>query len=624
MFAAFFKKELSRGLKSPMLYIFMFIVGLLVFGAVVSDSVVIGGTVGDVYKNAPSVVATYITILNVFGLLFATAFFNNAALRDYRFNFNEIMFSTPISKAGYYFGRFCGAWVLSTLVMLGIYLAFITGAAIGPAVGWIGADRMGPTPWGAFISTYFIFVVPNMFLAGTIIFALATRFKSTIVSFLGTLIIIIAYIVGLNMASDLDSQSTAAIIDIFGISTYNLDTQYFTPFEKNTINPSLSGYLLTNRILWTSVGFILLLFGYFTYSFAAKAKKVKKQKVDTKTVTNTRKLATPALTKVQDAPGNWDSFKTFFKINFLSILKSNVFIILLLFSIILLISNLWNGFDFYGLQSYPVTYKMLDEINGIATLFVIIILVFFSGELVWRDRDSHLNEVIDSTPHHSVSSLLAKTISLIFLASLLHLALMIIGILYQALLGYTNFELGLYLTDFLTGSLITFSIWAGILIFIQVLFNNKYLGYFVSVVMMFMIDFIFLALKIESKMFVIGATPKTMYSDMNRFGPGMNGHLWFSGYWMLLGGLLILLAGLFWPRGTSKRLKERWKAGRKSLDKSYYGTLGFFSVAWLAVAGFVYYNTQVLNTYDNSKTSEQKQVDYEKTFKKYQDLPKFE
>ena len=621
MFAVFLKKELSRGLKSPMLYIFIFIVSLLVFGAVVSDNVVIGGTVGDVHKNAPSVVAMYVTILNIFGLLFATAFFNNAALRDYRFNFNEIMFSTPISKAGYYFGRFCGAWILSTLVMLGIYLAFIIGAAVGPAMGWIGADRMGPTPWGAFISTYFIFVVPNMFLAGTVIFALATRFKSTVVSFLGTLIIIIAYIVGLNMASDLDSQSTAALIDIFGISTYNLDTQYFTPFEKNTINPSLSGYLLPNRIIWSSVGIILLLFGYFTYSFTIKAKKVKKQKTGIDTVSNRKHLIAPVLTNTQDAPSSWDSFKTFFKINFLSILKSNVFVILVLFSIILLVVNLWNGFDFYGLQSYPVTYKMLDEINGIATLFVIIILVFFSGELIWRDRDSHINEVIDSTPHHSVSSLMAKTISLICLASLLHLTLMIIGILYQAANGYTSFELGLYLTDFLTGSLITFTIWAGILIFIQVFFNNKYLGYFVSVLIMFMIDFIFLALKIESKMFVIGATPKTIYSDMNGFGPGMNGHLWFSGYWVLLGGFLILLAGLFWPRGTSKRLSQRWKAGRKSLDKSYYGTLGFFSVAWLAVAGFVFYNTQVLNPYDNSKTAEQKQVSYEKAFKKYQDIP---
>jgi ABC-2 type transport system permease protein len=45
-----------------------------------------------------------------------------------------------------------------------------------------------------------------------------------------------------------------------------------------------------------------------------------------------------------------------------------------------------------GLQSYPVTYKMMSTVNGISAFFVLIILVFFSGELVWRDRDSHLHE----------------------------------------------------------------------------------------------------------------------------------------------------------------------------------------------------------------------------------------
>ena len=102
MFLEFFKKEVFTSLKRPMIYIFMGILFLLVFGAVVSDNIVIGGVVGDVYKNAPTVITQYVSILNVFGLLFATAFFNNAALRDHKFGFHEIMYSTPISKSGYF------------------------------------------------------------------------------------------------------------------------------------------------------------------------------------------------------------------------------------------------------------------------------------------------------------------------------------------------------------------------------------------------------------------------------------------------------------------------------------------------------------------------------------------
>jgi len=617
MFGEFFKKEVFTAFKRPMLYIFIGIVMLLVFGAVVSDNIIIGGSVGDVKKNAPTTVARYITIMNIFGLLFATAFFNGAALRDHKYKFNEILFTTPLSKAGYFFGRFCGAWLLSSLVMVGIYLGFIFGGFIGPAMSWIGPERIGPIPWKAFVSTFFIFVVPNMLIAGSIIFGLATKFKSPVISFVGTLIIIIGYIVSLNLMSDIDNQSMAAILDVFAVSTYSLDIQYFTPFEKNTLAPSLSGYVLQNRILWSTVGLLILLLNYFTFSFASKNKKFKKKNEgEQKVVQN---FVKPNVSLTNSA---WADFVSFFKINFLSISKNTVFVILILFAIILLITNLWGGFEYFGLQSYPVTYKMLDEINGISTLFVIIILVFFSGELVWRDRDSHINEVIDGTAHNSIISLVAKTLSLALIGSIVHFILMLIGILYQTFHGYTNYEFGLYLTDFLTGGFMRYIIWGAILVFIQVMVNHKYIGYFVSVLFMFFLDLIFLGLKIETKMLMVGSTPGTMYSDMNGFGPGFGGHLWFSAYWVLFGISLLLLGGLFWPRGMNKKISERFAVSRKALGATYYSVFGFFTLAWLVVAGFVYYNTQVLNTYDTSKVSELERVDYEKNFKKYENVSK--
>ena len=616
MFGEFFKKEVFTALKRPMLYIFMGIVMLLVFGAVVSDNVVIGGAVGDVKKNAPTTVAMYITIMNIFGLMFATAFFNNAALRDHKYKFNEILFTTPLSKAGYFFGRFCGAWLLSCLVMVGIYLGFIFGGIIGPAMSWIGPERIGPIPWKSFINTFFIFVIPNMLFAGAVIFGLATKFKNTVISFVGTLVIIIGYLVSLNLMSDLDNQNMAALLDMFGVSTYNLDTQYFTPFEKNTIAPSFSGHVLKNRILWFALGLVILFLNYFTFSFASKSKRVKKKKEEQAVVTS---FAKPNVSLNNSA---WADFASFFKINFISISKNTVFVILILFSIILLITNLWGGFEYFGLQSYPVTYKMLDEINGISTLFVIIILVFFSGELVWRDRDNHINEVIDGTAHNSIISLVAKTLSLALIGSIVHFILILIGIVYQTFNGYTNYELGLYFTDFFTGGLVRYIIWGGILVFIQVMANHKYIGYFISVLFMFFLDLIFLGLKIETKMLMVGTTPGTMYSDMNSFGPGFGGHLWFSLYWVLFGISLLLLAGLFWPRGMNKKISERFAVSKKALGTGYYSVFGFFSIAWMVVAGFVYYNTQVLNTYDTSKTSELEQVAYEKNYKKYENVSK--
>jgi len=620
MFKEFFTKELFSGLKRPMVYIFMGIVGLLVFFAVVSDNVVIGGVVGDVKRNAPTVIASYVSILNIFGLLFATAFFNNAALRDHNHGFHEILFSTPISKAGYFFGRFLGAWILSSMVMLGIYLAFILGSVIAPPMNWIGAERFGPIPWKAFFTSHFLFTVPNMFLAGTIIFALATKFKSTIISFVGTLGIIIGYLISLSLLSDIDNQSLAVMVDMFGLAAYGLDTQYYTPFENNRIAPSFSGYLFKNRIIWTLVGAGILALAYYMFSFSTKSKNKKKKKKDVPMASSISKI--PHIPNTPDIEiSNWASFKSFFKINLLSIVKSNLFIILLIFSVILLVSNLWGGFEYFGLQSYPVTYDMMDEVNGISGLFVLITLVFFSGELIWRDRDSHISEVIDGTPHQSLFSLLAKSTSLVSLATIMHLFLIGVAIAYQALNGYTKFELDVYMIDFFTGSFIMYLVWGFFLTFIQVFINNKYLGYFISILCLFALDIVMLILKVQSKMLMIGSTPGTPYSDMNWFDPGFKGHLWFSGYWVLFGLLLLVLSGLFWARGKNTTIKERFSSSKKSLGKPYYGTLGMLSVSWIAVAGLVYYNTQILNTYDSQDTSEQNQIKYEKEYKKYENVP---
>ena len=143
MLKTFFLTELKYTLKQPMVYIFLSIISLLVFFAIVSDNVTIGDSFGNVYKNAPHVITIYISVMTIFGLLIATAFFNNAALRDFNNNFNEIIFSTPINKFGYFFGKFCGALLLSTIPLFGVYIGVLVGSVMAPTFGWVDAERFG-------------------------------------------------------------------------------------------------------------------------------------------------------------------------------------------------------------------------------------------------------------------------------------------------------------------------------------------------------------------------------------------------------------------------------------------------------------------------------------------------
>ncbi|WP_440880408.1 ABC transporter permease/M1 family aminopeptidase [Tenacibaculum sp. C7A-26P2] len=615
MFKNFFLSELKYSLKQPMVYIFLGLMALFTFGATASDNIVIGGAVGNVYKNAPHIITIYTTIMTIFGLLIATAFYNNAALRDHKNHFNEILFSTPLSKSGYFFGRFFGALVLSTIPMLGVFLGVLLGSTLAPAFGWVDADRFGSFYLETFVNNYFIFILPNMFFAGTIIFAMANKWKSTVISFVGSLIIIIGYIISGTLISDIDNETIGALTDTFGIRAYSLYAKYYTPIEKNTLSPSFSGLLILNRLIWIVTGVVVLLISYFSFSFQEKNKKIKIQK-ENKKVSN-QIFTLPKLNPIYTGKTEWTQFKSFFLINFLSIVKSVTFKILFPFSAIILIANLIGGFEYYGLQAYPLTYKLIDTITNASGIFVIIILVFFSGELIWRDRESKINEVIDATPHTSLISLSAKALSLVSITVVLHAFFIICGVIYQLLNGFTRIELDVYILDFVFTSLITYIVWSGVMIMIQVLLNNKYIGYFASIMVVFVWEIMLSIFDVQSNMLTIGGRPGLIYSDMNSFGPSLTGVIWFNFYWVLFSFICLLIAGALWNRGAISSIKERIQIAKKQVPKSYRLIIVGTISCWIAVAGFIFYNTQVLNEYKTADELEQLFANYEKTYKKF-------
>lgn len=619
MFKEFFLLEIKSALKSPMVYIFLFIIAFMSFMAVVSDSVMIGGSIGNINKNAPYVITQFVSVFSFLGILFVVAFFNNAALRDYNNQFQEILFSTPISKTSFFFGRFFGALFLATIPLLGVYIGVILGSWIGPIAGWIDADRIGPLYSSTFINNYLLFILPNMFFGGTIIYALATKFKSTVVSFVGALGLIIAYGVSGTLLSDVDNETLGGLLDSFGLRAYSVYARYFTPIEKNTLSPSFEGILLWNRLIWIGVGTLILLISYFSFSFQQKtrSKKSKKDK-------NSSDFEEIQAVKVEAKFGSglaWSQFKSFFQIGFLNIVKSMVFRVIFLFALILLVVEMVGGYEYYGLQSYPYTYIVVDMIKNSSSLFMIIILVFFSGELVWKDRMSKINEVINATPHRSIISISAKVLSLLGIVSLIYLFFSAVGIIYQLLLGFTHIEMGLYLGSFIIDLLPTYLFFSIFFIFIQVIVNQKYQGYFISILLVFVWEILMAVLDIQSNMVDLGGTPSIEYSDMNGYGPGLLANFWFNLYWLLFAGILLLISTVYWVRSSGGGWKNRLKLALLRFNKPMKTFFFILAVLWIGTASFVYYNTFILNPYKTSDEQELISVKYEKKYKKYQHAP---
>src|SRR5438105_1963874 len=98
MWRHFFTFEARYWFRGWMVWIFFLVVALMIFGAVSSDNIIVGGALQNTHRNAPFVIENYYAVMCILSLLMTTAFVNSAAARDFAANTDQILFSTPIRK----------------------------------------------------------------------------------------------------------------------------------------------------------------------------------------------------------------------------------------------------------------------------------------------------------------------------------------------------------------------------------------------------------------------------------------------------------------------------------------------------------------------------------------------
>ena len=60
------------------------------------------------------------------------------------------------------------------------------------------------------------------------------------------------------------------------------------------------------------------------------------------------------------------------------------------------LASLWYADERYGNTIHPVTRIMIEALQGAFTIIPLIIAIYYAGELVWRDRDRRMHEIVDA------------------------------------------------------------------------------------------------------------------------------------------------------------------------------------------------------------------------------------
>ena len=614
MFAKIAAFELRYQLRQPIFAVVVMIFFLLVFGSVTVDQIHIGSG-GNIHKNSPLAIAETSLIMTIFFMFAATAFVANVVVRDDETGFGPIIRSTSISKFDYLFGRFTGAFLAITLA----YLAVPLGIFLGSLMPWVDAETLGPNRIGDYAFAFFGLALPSLFLISAMFFALATATRSMMATYLGAAGFLVLYAVFNALTRDPELRKIAAYFEPFGIAAFNSAVRYFTASDANTLHPPLEGPLLYNRVIWVGVALAMLVLAYSIFKTEAVGVRDKGKPpkvVDAPPAPSRGRLPAPSF----GLEAGWAQLFLRMRFEMGQVFKSPAFLVLLVLGLFNSLAGLLLGAEVGGSALYPVTRWVIATLNGAFTFIVIIIAVYYAGELVWRDRDRKTHEIVDATSAPDWTFLLPKTLALI-LVLFATLAISALGaITVQLAKGFTDLQLGKYLFWYIIPNAIDWALLGVLAIFLQAISPHKFIGW--GGMVLYMIATIIMPrIGLEHNLYIFGNSSPVPLSDMNGQGDFAGFAGWFRAYWSAVAIILLVLSYGLWRRGTETRLLPRLKR----LPRRLFGPAGILAglsmVTAIGLGSYIYTNTNVWNDYRTANANEQYLADYEKALLKFKDLP---
>lgn len=618
MFAKIAAFELRYQFRNPVFWVVSILFFLLVFGSVTVEQIQIGSG-GNVHKNGPYAIAQTHLIMSLFFMFVTTAFVANVIVRDDESGFGPMVRSTRVSKFDYLLARFVGAFLAAGVAFAAVPLAMW----IGSFMPWVDSETLGPNRLADYAYAYFVLALPNVFLTSAIFFAVATMTRSMMYSYLGVVVFLVVYLVfNTTIRARPDFREWAGYIEPFGIGAFSTVTRYWTATESNTITPPLTGMLIVNRLLWIALSLGTLAFAYARFSFSERGvsrRKLKKLAKREAQLAAKAPLVVATLPPIRPQAAASARMAARIRFEMAQVFKSPAFFVLMLVGLFNAGGALFTANEIYGTPARPLTFALLQVLFGAFGIIPIIIAIYYSGELVWRDRERKMHEIIDATSLPNWAYLVPKVVAVSGVLFATLLVSMLAAVLMQIIRGQSDLGLWEYLLWYLLPTTVDMILLAILAIFIQALSPNKYVGW--AVMVLYLVATLTLSLiGFEHPLYIYGSTGSVQLSDMNGDNVGGATGWWLRLYWSAFALILGVLAHLLWRRGTTVALMPRLRR----IPRRLAGMAGVFAGAGAVTAAasgaFIYYNMNILNDYTTRDDRELRQANYEKKYLRYEKL----
>jgi ABC-2 type transport system permease protein len=569
------------------------------------------------HLNSPTSLLNLFAGIMFFGVLVIASIFGSSAARDFETEAFALYFTKPISKTSYVLGRFIGSLATVLLIFAGIAI----GIFIATLMPYMQPMYLGPNHILAYLQPYLVYALPNLVFMGLIFFGGTLYTRRVMTAYTAATVLFLGYMLASVLMGDVVDNRYACLLDPFGSHALSFDIRYWSAEEYNTRFISLNGMLALDRLVWLIAGLAGWMFLIRKFNLSWEAPGFFHGKLQKKS----GKTMEPAVIPSCEAPKNlhlkpydtWRQTLTLTRTEIRAVRTSPAFWVIAAVFVLFLVASVSQVGRMFGTSTYPLTSKMLMVLETNLFIFGMIISVFYAGDLLWRKRTIRMDQLIDVTPHTNLAGYLSKLCTVIWMQLVILSLILLTGIGAQFAMKFFHPELGLYLFQLLAVAFPTMLIYTLAAFVFAIIMPNKYAGYG-GMILFYLLFWMAPEINIDHNLAIFNTPFNATYSEMNGYGHFLTRFYVLKAYWGLFAIMMTMIALKFWPRGVETGFRQRWRRIRsEGYDRMWKWTTGV-GAAFLALGGFIFYNTNIVNTYHTSRYWEKGQVRYEKQFKHFE------
>lgn len=554
---------------------------LLAFGDTVRSG---WSATGNFWINGGSMITIRAIIYSVLGVVAVAGLIAEPMARDRAQRTQGLVLSTGAGRITLGLGRFLVAFML---VILSAAM-FVPGTVLGSWMPGIPTESVGPTALHLYVEAMLYFIVPNFLIASAVVFVVGSRFQSQAMAYAAAVGGVALWVTTrMMLGRDVlrhDVFTTYALLDPYGSIAQLEFSIGWSVAQLNERFPPLQSLFLYNRLIWGSVGVLLVILGVWLLPMRetlARAGGMRRRRLP---------LGAKLSRLAPSLPGELGRM-TAWELRFLwRHPGSKICLVFVAFSL------WWSAASVVTqLFSLPTTDLLVHNTGYYFDKVLVLVIVWVAGDLLWRERSLEISEVIDAQPTRDATRFLAKTLALIGIVAMFWILSIVVNITYQATHHYYNFELWLYWVDSFVFKA-PYYLWLAVLaVAVQAIVRQRYVAMGV-VFLVYLSSAVFDAMHWYHPLFRYGEVSFFFYSLMDGYGHFWRAHLWFLLYWSLGAAAIWMIGYGCYGRGVNPE-PRRWLWRQRLARGGGAAALTTFVVLFLLVGAYIHVQSTVRATW---------------------------